>query len=447
MALDRALPRRTFLSLSAATAGAFALAACGGGSTPAAVSAPGSASGSAPGSASAGGKLSGNVRALFMKQASYSTDNINAMTASFEAANPGVKVTPDFVGYDALHDKIVTSAPAKTYDVILIDVIWPAEFASKNLISNITPQLPPSVTDAIFTGALQSSEYKQQYYGVPWILDTEYLFYNKSMLKKAGVTAVPKSWEDVAAAGRAIKTAKAAKYPFIWAALQAEELVCAYGAVLGAYGGTWLDSSGNPSFNTGGGVAALEFMRMTFEQGLADPASLTSSGDDVRKAVSQGDVAMCIDWTYMYALANDKTQSNVAGQIGIAHTPSGPGGAPGINGSMALSVTSTSQNPTAALAYINHLTSVPIQNKYAALSLPIWKASYDPSVKLAGVPAEVIQVAKGQLGNMLLRPQVPQYNAVSHVLQAELQNGLTGKKSAQQALNDAASQAKSLMAG
>ena len=99
------------------------------------------------------------------------------------------------------------------------------------------------------------------------------------------------------------------------------------------------------------------------------------------------------------------------------------------------------------LAYINHLTSVPIQNQYAALSLPIWKASYEPSVKLADVPAEVIQVAKGQLGNMLLRPQVPQYNAVSHVLQAELQNGLTGKKSAQQALDDAAAQAKSLMAG
>ena len=233
--------------------------------------------------------------------------------------------------------------------------------------------------------------------------------------------------------------------PFIWAAAQAEELVCAYGAVLGAYGGTWLDADNNPTFNTGGGVQALEYMRMTFEQGLADPASLTASGDDVRKAISQGDVAMGIDWTYVYALANDPTQSNVAGQIGVAHTPAGPGGAPGINGSMALSVTSTSKNPDAALAYINHLCSPSIQNEFAALSLPIWKASYEPSVKLTGVAPEMIDVAKSQLGDMLLRPQVPQYNAVSHVLQAELQNALTGKKTAQKALDDAAAQAKTLI--
>jgi multiple sugar transport system substrate-binding protein len=433
--VDHTLSRRRFLSLSVAAAGGLALAGCGSSNH----------ASSAAGTSGQAGKLSGNVRALFMKQAAYSTDNIASMTKSFETANPGVTVSPDFVGYDALHDKIVTSAPAHTYDVILIDVIWPAEFASKNLIRNLTSKMPASEIDGIFPGALQSGEYKNQYYGVPWICDTEYLFFNKTMLAKAGIATPPKSWDDVAAAGKAIKAANAAKYPFIWAAAQAEELVCAYGAVLGAYGGTWLDSNNNPTFNTGGGVKALEFMRMTFEQGLADPASLTSSGDDVRKAISQGDVAMGIDWTYVYALANDATQSNVAGQIGVAHTPSGPGGAPGINGSMALSVTSTSKNPDAALAYINHLTSQPIQNEFAALSLPIWKASYDSSVKLTGVAPEMIDVAKTQLGDMLLRPQVPQYNAVSHVLQAELQNALTGKKTAQKALDDAAAQAKTLI--
>jgi multiple sugar transport system substrate-binding protein len=436
--LDHNISRRQFNSLSATAVGTLVLAGCGT-STPSAQ--PSSAA------TSAGGKLSGNVRALFMKQASYSTDNINSMTKSFQAANPGVTVTADFVSYDSLHDKIVTSAPAHIYDVILIDVIWPAEFASKNLITNLTSKMPASEIGGIFTGALQSGEYKGQYYGVPWILDTEYLFFNKKMFQKAGITSTPKSWDDVAAAGRVIKSAKAAKYPFIWAAAQAEELVCAYGAVLGAYGGTWLDSSGNPSFNTGGGVKALEYMRMTFEQGLADPASLTAVGDDARKAISQGDVAMCIDWTYVYAMANDPTQSNVAGQIGIAHTPSGPAGAPGINGSMALSVTSTSKNPDAALAYINHLTSAPIQNEFAALSLPIWKAAYEAPATMKGVAPEVLSVAKSQLGDMLLRPQVPQYNAVSHVLQAELQNALTGKKTPQKALDDAAAQAKTLMNG
>jgi hypothetical protein len=40
--------------------------------------------------------------------------------------------------------------------------------------------------------------------------------------------------------------------------------------LLGAFGGTWFDDQGNPTFNTGGGVEALKFMRMTTDEGLAD---------------------------------------------------------------------------------------------------------------------------------------------------------------------------------
>jgi multiple sugar transport system substrate-binding protein len=421
--------RRALISLVAATALVTSMAAC----SPAATT------------GDSNGKPHGTIRALFMKQAAYSTDDIDNMTKAFEKANPGVQVKADFVSYDSLHDKIVTSAAAKVYDVILTDAIWPAEFASKGLVKNLTDEITPADKDAIFGGALKSAEYKKGYYGIPWILDTEYLFFNKSMLAKAGVTTPPKTWDEVTAAAHAIKDAGVAKYPFIWAGAQGEELVCAYGALLGAFGGTWLDDKGQPSFNTGGGVKALEYMKMTLDDGLADPASLTSSGDDVRKAISQGDVAMGIDWTYVYAMANDPKESAVAGQIGIAHTPSGPAGAPGINGSMALSVTSTSKNPATALAYVKYLTSQPVQNNYAALSLPIWQSSYAPGVTLKGVSPEVLDVAKTQLGDMLSRPEVPQYNAVSHALQVEIQNALTGAKTPQQALDDAASQASALL--
>lgn len=48
------------------------------------------------------------LRALFMKQAAYSEADVKAMTDAFTAANPGITVSTDFVGYEALHDKIVT---------------------------------------------------------------------------------------------------------------------------------------------------------------------------------------------------------------------------------------------------------------------------------------------------------------------------------------------------
>ena len=44
-----------------------------------------------------------------------------------------VKVNNTLVAYEALHDKIVAAAPAGTYDVVLGDCIWPAEFGSKGI--------------------------------------------------------------------------------------------------------------------------------------------------------------------------------------------------------------------------------------------------------------------------------------------------------------------------
>ena len=47
-------------------------------------------------------------------------------------------------------------------------------------------------------------------------------------------------------------------------------------------------------------------------------------------------------------------------------------------------------------------------------------------------------MAKTQLPNMILRPQVANYNASSQALQVQIQDALLGKKSPQAALNAAA---------
>jgi multiple sugar transport system substrate-binding protein len=139
----------------------------------------------------------------------------------------------------------------------------------------------------------------------------------------------------------------------------------------------------------------------------------------------------------MFALANDPKESQVAGQIDIAHTPKGPAGAPGVNGSMGMAITNGSQNQDAAWKYIQFMTSQKIQNQYAKLSLPIWKSSYDDKQVIQALP-EVVPVAKTQLNDLILRPVVTQYNDVSHTMQVEMQRALTGDKTPKQALDDAA---------
>jgi multiple sugar transport system substrate-binding protein len=366
------------------------------------------------------------------------------MTSAFQRKYPNIKVSLTFVAYEALHDKIVAAAPAGTYDTVLMDVIWPAEFASKNIVTDITSRFPSSVRSKVFPGALQTTVYQGKYYGVPWILDTKYFFYNKKMLRQAGLSTAPTTWDQVVTAARAIKAKGIVKYPLIWSWSEAEALMCDYAQLLGAFGGKFLTASGKPAWNTGGGLQALEFMKRSQDEGLTNPASTESLEEDVRRIISQGQAAMGLNWTYMYALANDPKQSQVAGQIAVAHTPSGSGGAPGVNGCMGICVASGSKNQDAAWKYVSYLTSQPVQDKYAKLSLPIWKSSYNEQQVINALPA-VVPIAKKQLNDMILRPQVKRYNSISHTLQVEIQNALLGKKTPQQALNDSVSSTASLV--
>ncbi len=420
--------RRGFLALGGAAGVAALLSACGGG-----------------GEGSAG-KDSGTIRALFMKQAGYSEENINAMISSFQAANKDLKVKADFVSYEALHDKIVAAAPAGTYDVVLIDVIWPAEFGSKKIVADVTGRWPDSWKQDMLGGAVATPQHDGKFYGVPWILDTKYLFGNSAHLKKAKVDAASlKTWDGVLDAAKALKSAKVVEYPLVWSWQQAEALICDYAQLLGAFGGTFLDDSGKPAFNQEGGVTALEFMRQTIVDGLTNPASTQSLEEDVRRVFSSGQASLALNWTYMYGLANDPAESKIAGDVAVFRTPAGPS-QPGVNGSMALSLAAGSKNQDAGWKFIEYLTSKSVQEKYALSSLPVWESSYDSPQVIKTNPA-VVPVAKEQLGDLILRPQVESYNAISQALQAELQSALLGDKDSQKALDDAASQASSLLGG
>src|SRR3954453_14133958 len=263
------LTRRGFLAAGGAAGLAALLAGCGLGGAP---------------SEAGAGSGKGSIRALFMKQAGYSEENIRAMTAGFEKANPNIKVTPDFVSYEAPPHKSLAAAPAGTYDVVLIDVIWPAEFGTKHIVADVTAKWPDSWKQKMLPGAVATPQFDDKMYGVPWILETKYLYFNKAHLQKAKVDEGSlDTWDGVLKAARALKSSGAAKYPLIWSWQQAEALICDYAQLLGAFGGTFLDDSGKPAFNQAGGVEAFEFMRGSVADGLTNPASTQAPGEDDRR--------------------------------------------------------------------------------------------------------------------------------------------------------------------
>jgi len=413
------LRRRRFGVVAAAAA--FLVVACGGGASPSA------------------GPVT--LNALFMKQASYSEENVTEMTKLFEAANTNIKVNLEFVAYDALHDKIVTDqvGGAGTYDTVLLDAIWPAEFAKAKLVRDVTDKIPAAYKNDIFENALGGGVYDGKFYAVPWINDTKFLFYNKKMLADAGFSAPPTTWDELLAQAKAIKDKGVVDFPIVWSWNQAEAAICDWTQLAAVMGGAdFVDASGKAQFAGGGALAALEWMKKTLDDGLTNPASTGFLEEDVRNTFSAGSAAFALNWTYMYNLANDPEQSTVAGQVGVAASPgSGSVATSGVNGGMGISVTTGSKHPDEALTFALWMASKPMQDKFAQLSLPMWKASFqDPAITKTA--PELFAAANIEFTNLVMRPVVPYYTPLSSALQVALQEALTGKKSPTQALADVA---------
>jgi len=104
---------------------------------------------------------------------------------------------------------------------------------------------------------------------------------------------------------------------------------------------------------------------------------------------------------------------------------------------MGLGITATSKHPDEAWKYITFMTSQPVQNQYAKLSLPIWASSYEDAA-VSKDQEELIAAAKQSLAAMYPRPTTPKYQELSVALQQAIQEALLGQTSPEDALKTAA---------
>lgn len=378
------------------------------------------------------------INALFMAQAAYSEADVRAMTEAFSKANPDISVNLEFVPYEGLHDKtVLAQGSGGGYDVVLFDVIWPAEYASNNVLVDVSSRITDDMKKGVLPGAWTTVQYDGKSYGMPWILDTKYLFYNKEILEKAGIKTPPKTWDELKEQAKIIQDKGLLKTPIAWSWSQAEAAICDYTTLVSAYKGDFI-KDGKPVFDQGGALDALKYMVDSYTSGLTNPNSKEFLEEDVRKVFQNGDAAFALNWTYMYNMANDPKDSKVAGKVGVVPAPgvAGKSDVSAVNGSMGLGVTTASKHPDEAWKYIEFMTSQQVQNQYAKLSLPIWASSYDDPAVTKG-QEELIAAAKLGLAAMYPRPTTPKYQEMSTALQQAIQEALLGQSSPEDALKTA----------
>jgi len=384
------------------------------------------------------------INALFMKQAGFSEEDITAGTADFMAKNPSIQVNLNFVAYEELEQKILTAAGSGGYDVVLSDGPFTAKFAKGGIVDEI-PALSPAEKSDIFAGALDACEYLGKYWGMPWINDVRYMFYNKKMLEKAGFKAPPATLDQLVAQAKAMKAKGIVQYPIVLPWNQAETLTCDFTTITALFGGS-MAKDGKPTLDTPQNRRALEWMVQGVKDGIINPKSITYGEDDINGVFEGGNAAFMFNWTYALAVTNDPKQSQVAGDVGIAMIPgNGSVKSATVNGGQPLSISAGTKHPAEAWTYIRYICGKDFQRAFPTNSLPIWKSLYtDPKV-VASNP-DVVKVAQTQYEYIVNRPKVPYYSAFSSMLQVKIQEALLGSKSAAQALTEAQAEALKLAA-
>ncbi len=391
----------------------------------------------------------GTVRVLAMEQAGPTVEEMNAIVEEFNEENPNVEVVIEYVSYDALHDKITTAMASSppAYDVFLVDDIWYSEFAEAGYIWDVSDKITPEMEENIFDAAWDITVVDGKTYGLPWLLDQKYFYYNEDILNAAGISAPPTTWEEMVEQARIIKDQGLVEYPIVWSWGQYEAAICDWVTLLYGNGGSLVDDAGNPTFNDEKGVETLTWMLQTIDEGITNPASVSYVEEDVRNVFSQGKAAFATNWVYMYDLVNfNEEESQVTGQIGMSLMPafadSGVVSATQ-DGSMGFSVAAESPAKESAWEYVKYITSEDVQNRYSAHLLPIWETSYEGEqletlMSYSESNETTVPMFSEQFPYSYVRPKVPFYPEASKALQLALQEALTETKSPQQALNDAA---------
>ncbi|WP_066189836.1 extracellular solute-binding protein [Gracilibacillus timonensis] len=374
---------------------------------------------------------SATIRAIFPSGAG-TEEALESIAKEFEEDNPNTTVELEFIAYNSLKQKILTSAQAGSYDVTYVDQPWLAQFANSGIIEEMPEELSSDEQEDIFDNFIDGMTFNEGIYAMPWKNDTKFLFYNKQILSEAGFDNPPTTWEELQQQSEEIKSQGLVEYPIVWSWSQSEALVCDFVTLVGGYGGEIMHND-QPNFEGDNIFSATSFMVDSLETGISNPNSTEYIEQDVLDNFTNGNSAFAINWSFMYSEAKN---SDVGEQLGVTVVPgSDDVESASVYGGEGLGVTSGSENKEAAWKFIKYITSKEVQKEHAEVTLPIWESLYEDTEILEQNP-ELVEVANKQFKNMISRPKIPSYGELSQNIQVELQGILTGTKTIDSGLTD-----------
>jgi multiple sugar transport system substrate-binding protein len=270
-------------------------------------------------------------------------------------AETGVKVNYVRTGWDATHNKLLVANQAKSYiaDVAEFDWSFTGQFAGARWVEPLEGLVDAkTLADLKSTDAAFMSGGKT--YAACYSNDFRVSMYNTKMFAKAGITAFPQTFDELATDVQKLK-ASGVQYPLSIPMAATEGGVTPWYLLTLAMGGQLFDDQLAPTFSdpSSAGYKALQWEADAVKNGWVSPGSVAMDDSVAFDKFTAGETAMVLaTGPGNMATANDKSQSNIAGDAALGLVPgvSGPGSSFGLPEGLSIPV--TAKHKEAAAAFI-----------------------------------------------------------------------------------------------
>ena len=336
-------------------------------------------------------------------------------------------------------DKLRTQMQAggEDLDVILGDVIWTAQLAESDWISDLSDRFTESQRKEFLPGSVEAITYEGKTFGMPWFTDTGLLYYRKDLMQESGFDGPPKTWDELKQMTLKVREDAGLKYGFVFQGAAYEGGVCDGMEFIWTHGGEVLDPD-DPTrvlVDSPEAIAGLATERSMITEGISPEGVTVYKEDESAGAFLNGDAVFLRNWPYVYALVGTSEYPELKPeQVGVSELPSADGEpGNGTVGDQPLYISSTATDPDAAWKFIQFL-SAPEQQKIRAVEgayLPTRTALYsDPEIQ-EKVP--VVPLAQEALQHTRPRPVSPYYSDMSLEMQEQFNASLSGDISPEEA--------------
>ncbi|MCP3388011.1 ABC transporter substrate-binding protein [Bradyrhizobium sp. CCGB12] len=344
----------------------------------------------------------------------------------YEARNPGVKVTIELGGatsdLQAQYLNTVLTAKDSSLDVLMLDVIRPAQFAAAGWTSPIASENMSSYLRAY----AEANTVDGKVVALPAFADSMFLYYRKDLLDKYGLQP-PKTWDELAAAAKKIadgeQNSNLQGLSFQGKAI--EGAVCTFLVPYWSQGKT-IVKDGKLDFDREAAAKSLALWKGFADSGVAKKNIAEVATDDTRKEFQAGNVVFAVNWAYAWAMTQG-ADSAVVGKVGVARLPAVSGGEQATClGGWEWGVSAFSKHQEEAKKLVAYLSS-PEVSKFMAINgslLPTYGKLYKDADVTKAVPwfadaQPIVETAKP-------RPVTPRYNEVSEAIRTTVNAVLAG---------------------